>query len=164
MQANFDPDDAPFLTGRRYPPWFEHEVEELKLDEGFRSRPYQDSLGYWTIGYGHHDGVTSKTAPINEGDAEILLTERMEEAWDDAEAVVPSFNQLDGPRKGALLNLAYNLGRKKLSGFHGTINAIENQDWDLVERRLLNSLYARQVGRRATRLGYRLRTGKYAKR
>jgi lysozyme len=144
--------------------WFEDEVEELKLDEGFRSKPYKDSLGYWTIGYGHHDGVTADTAPINKEDAESLLIERMEEAWDDAKIVVPSFDQLDGPRKGAVLNLAYNLGRKKLAGFHGTLQAIEDQDWDEVERRLLNSLYARQVKGRANRIAYRLKTGDYAER
>lgn len=145
-------------------PWFEREIEELKLDEGFRTHPYKDSLGYWTIGYGHHDGVTANTAPINEEDAELLLIERMEEAWDDAASVVPSFDQLDGPRKGACLNLAYNLGRKKLSGFHGTLAAIDAEDWELAAKRLLNSLYARQVKGRANRIAYRLRTGQYAQR
>lgn len=144
--------------------WFDREVEELKLDEGFRSHPYTDSLGYWTIGYGHHDGVTAKTAPISKEDAEFLLIERMEEAWDDAKAVVPSFDNLDGPRKGALLNLAYNLGRKKLSGFHGTLKAIDDQDWELAGKRLLNSLYARQVKNRAKRVSYRLEFGEYADR
>lgn len=144
--------------------WFLAEIEELKLDEGFRSKPYKDSLGYWTIGYGHHDGVTAETAPINEADAESLLIERMEEAWDDAASVVSSFDQLTGPRKGAILNLAYNLGRKKLSGFHGTLAAIEAEDWALAAQRLLNSLYARQVKGRARRIAYRIKTGEYAER
>ena len=144
--------------------WFSDEVEELKQDEGFRSKPYRDSLGYWTIGYGHHDGVTANTAPINEEDAESLLIERMEEAWDDAKAVVLSFDHLTGPRKGAMLNLAYNLGKKKLQGFHGTLAAIEAEDWDLAAKRLLSSLYAKQVKSRANRIAYRLQYDDYAQR
>lgn len=144
--------------------WFERELEELKLDEGFRSKPYKDTLGYWTIGYGHHDGVTAKTASINEEDAESLLIERMEQAWDDARYVCPSFDQLDGPRKGVMLNLAYQLGRKGLSGFHGTLRAIDEQDWNTAATRLLNSLFARQTPNRAKRAAYRIKYGEYATR
>ena len=41
--------------------------------EGFRSSPYQDSGGTWTIGFGHTKGVTKHTPPISYDDALVLL-------------------------------------------------------------------------------------------
>ena len=29
-------------------------IKELKKQEGYRDKPYKDSQGYWTIGYGHN--------------------------------------------------------------------------------------------------------------
>ena len=46
--------------------------ERIKRHEGLRLKPYKDSLGYWTIGYGHlmtakekiafADGITKEQA------------------------------------------------------------------------------------------------------
>ena len=46
--------------------------------EGFRSSPYQDSGGTWTIGFGHTKGVTKHTPPISYDDALVLLANELE--------------------------------------------------------------------------------------
>ena len=46
--------------------------------EGFRSRPYQDAGGTWTIGFGHTKGVTKNTPPISYNDALVLLANELE--------------------------------------------------------------------------------------
>ncbi len=46
--------------------------------EGFRSSPYQDSGGTWTIGFGHTKGVTKHTPPISYDEALVLLANELE--------------------------------------------------------------------------------------
>jgi len=45
-------------------------IEQLKQHEGFRSTPYQDTEGVWTIGY----GLTN----ITKEEAETILRMRVE--------------------------------------------------------------------------------------
>lgn len=146
--------------------WEEMEKGELKLDEGLRLTAYKDSLGNWTIGYGHlmrmpYD-VGGDPTTITLQEAEDLFETDFEEAISDAQSAVPFFNALDGPRKGALVNMAFQLGATKLSGFHGTLAAMDEQDWNGAAKNVMNSLYARQARARATRIAYRIRTGEYS--
>ena len=46
--------------------------------EGFRSCPYQDAGGTWTIGFGHTKGVSKNTPPISYNDAFVLLANELE--------------------------------------------------------------------------------------
>lgn len=46
--------------------------------EGFRSCPYQDAGGTWTIGFGHTKSVTKYTRPISYDDALVLLANDLE--------------------------------------------------------------------------------------
>jgi len=142
--------------------WEEMEKGELKLDEGLRLTTYKDSVGVKTIGYGHtgREAVEGRTITLQE--AEDLFETDFEEAVTDAQNAVPFFMALDGPRKGALVNMAFQLGATKLSGFHGTLAAMDEQDWNGAAKNVMNSLYARQARARATRIAYRIRTGEYA--
>lgn len=141
--------------------WEDREKEELKLDEGLRLKAYKDTLGNWTIGYGH----LLKEKPDRDWtlvEAEEAFEEDFLKAELGAKDVVPFFEALDGARKGALVNLAFNMGATALSGFHGTLAALDAGDWDTAALHLMNSKYARQVRSRASRLAFRLRTGEYA--
>jgi len=83
-------------------------VEMLKAKEEFRSKPYKDSKGVWTIGYGSTAGVNSASAPITEEEAtELLVHHVMQNERDVAGAVkVPlTQNQFD-----ALVLFMYNIG------------------------------------------------------
>jgi len=85
--------------------------------EGFRSEPYQDQAGFWTIGFGHlivpGDGFWS---PINPGGAKSISvaaaralyesdTLKARRAVDGAVTVELTANQYE-----ALVSLAYNIG------------------------------------------------------
>lgn len=144
--------------------WQEMEAEEIKADEGLRLEAYPDPLTKaepYTIGYGHTKGV-KKGDKITKEQADEFFEEDFEDAVTAAAQAVPFFSALDGPRKGALVNMAFNLGGPKLAEFHGTLNALDSGDWNSAALHLMNSRYARQVKGRAVRLAYRLRTGEYA--
>lgn len=142
--------------------WEEMEKHELKLDENTELKAYKDSLGNWTIGVGHTGPEVKEGLTITEDEKDSLFDKDFEEAVTGAQDAVPFFNALDGPRKGALVNMCFEMGPTALSGFHGTLAAMDESDWDSAARHVMNSLYARQARARATRIAYRIRTGQYA--
>jgi len=69
------------------------------------------------------------------------------------------FSSLDVPRQGVLINMAFNMGFHGLLGFHDTLSAMAKQDWEAAAVDMENSLWAKEVGDRATRLAEQMRTG-----
>lgn len=118
-------------------------VAQIKLDEGFRAKPYLDSVGKSTFGY----GCTSITEP----EAAVLLSNRVND-------LLHSFKQMDwwpmlnDARMAVILNLGYNVGVGGVLGFHDMIAAIRARDYKAAAAALLASKYATQVGERALRL------------
>jgi lysozyme len=145
---------------RYFNTWEAREMEELKLDEGCRLEAYKDSEGIWTIGYGHTPAKEGQS--ITPEQAGELLDDDFGKSVVDAEAVCAAFSGLDGPRKGVLVNMAFNLGRKRLSGFRKFLEAVNVGEYEVAAHEMLDSKWAKQVGKRANRLAYRMQTGSYA--
>ena len=147
--------------------WEAMEKSELKADESLRLKAYKDKYGKWTIGYGHttdEDTVDANTV-ITLHQAEEIFEVDFEQAVTEAKEAVPFFDALDGPRKGAMVNMAFQMGFKGLSAFHGTLAAMDAQDWDQAAKNIMNSKYAKKDSpARAARIAYRVRTGEYAAR
>lgn len=89
----------------------------------------------------------------------FLLANDIEQAEADASRVFFNFEDLSDARKQALVNLAFNLGYGRLSGFRKMIHAVEHEEWDTAARELLDSKYAKQVKGRAVELAEMLRKG-----
>ena len=141
------------------PRWYRQLIADLKRHEGCLLKPYKDTVGVWTIGYGHTKGVKQNSKPITEEEALDLLVDDTEIAIEDARRVVASFDGLDWVRKTVVANMAYNLGGKRLSGFHNTINYINNGEYNSASLNMLASRWAKQVKGRATELALRMGTG-----
>lgn len=146
--------------------WEEMEKLELKDDEGLRLKAYKDSLGNYTIGYGHlmhYAGeVGGDPMEITLSEAEEMFDIDFQQAVTEAQEAVPFFAALDGPRKGAMVNMAFQMGGATLAAFHATLEAMDAADWEEASKRIMNSKYARQTRARAQRIAYRVRTGEYA--
>lgn len=138
--------------------WEAHLLADLRKDEGLRLKPYRDSVGVLTIGYGHTKNVSG---PITKEEAERLLASDVQEAIADARAVCRSFDALNASRKTVLANMAFNLGRDKLSKFKNTLLAISIGDYSAAALHMLDSKWATQVGQRSRYLAKRMSTGKY---
>lgn len=82
-------------------------IEVLKHFESLRLEAYQDSVGVWTIGYGHIKGVQSGDI-ITESQAEEMLVEEMPEyeGYVNKAVQVP----LTQDQYDALVVWTYNLG------------------------------------------------------
>lgn len=133
---------------------------ELKRDEGFRAHAYQDPEGYWTIGYGRlvderlGGGVTEEEADY------LLRNDIQRVAVGALDAIYPDWrHHLDAVRQRVLLNMAFNLGERRLRLFERMWVAVEREDWDTAAAEMRNSLWFDQVGIRARRLASAMRTG-----
>jgi len=128
-------------------------IEDLKRDEGLKLKPYRDSEGLLTIGYG------TLIEEISTEEAEILLIHRFEKISKEAFDKFPWLHDLSGHRQDAILNMAYNLGVPRLRQFKKMIAAIEAGDYETSAREALDSKWANQVKGRAIRIAEKIRLG-----
>ena len=137
-------------------------LDQLKRDESLRLKPYKDSEGHLTIGYGHN-----LEHGIPEVIADALLAYGMTKATAAVLAHLPWTMQLDEVRRGVFVNLAFNMGigdadeGTGLLGFTKMLKHAEAHNWSAAGDELLSSKYAEQVGPRAHRLRKQLETGEW---
>jgi lysozyme len=133
-------------------------LAQIERHEGYRRGAYQDSLGYWTIGIGRLiDG--RKGGGITKDEARALLFNDITEKMRDLDRAIPWWSKLDDVRARVIVDMAFNLGIAGLLGFKDTLRAIHERRWDDAALGMLESKWATQVGSRAIRLAYMMRTG-----
>lgn len=125
----------------------------LVKHEGWRNRIYEDSKGIPTIGVGFNLLVG-----LYDEEIDFILNFRIELIFADAKTGLPWFKKLSIARKIVVLDMIYNLGMRKFLGFRRTIAAIKAEDWEEAAREMLDSVWAQEVGIRATRLAEVMRT------
>jgi len=131
--------------------------EQLLRDEGIRLKPYQDTVGKWTIGVGRN--LSDKG--ISEEEARVLLEDDVEEVSRGLLKALPWYTDLNEARQGVLENMAFNLGLAGLLAFHNTLTLMEKGDFDGAATAMLASRWATQVKDRAERLADQLRSGEW---
>lgn len=129
---------------------------KLLLDhEGERLKPYKCSEGYLTIGVGRN----LDTKGISVEESRFLLANDIKDAETDARVFYSDFGYLNLARQTVLIDMAFNLGLGGLLKFKNFQKALERKDFTEASRQMLDSLWARQVGRRAVRLAKMMETG-----
>lgn len=131
-------------------------VESTAHHEGFRANAYQDTEGVWTIGY----GTNLQELKITPALARVWLREKLAEAEQEAK----SNGYLDGlnrARRNVVIEMIYNLGLPRFQTFRKFLAALRARNWNQAADEMLDSKWARQVGRRADRLANLMRTGWY---
>lgn len=134
-------------------------VADLKRDEGFRREAYRDSLGFLTIGYGHHGLDVHDGECWSEEEASLQLEADIATAIVGLDKACPWWRSLDPVRSDALANMAFNLGVAKLLGFQNMLAALEAGNWAKASAQALSSHWAAEVGARATRIAAMFKTG-----
>lgn len=124
----------------------------LKHDEGCRLVAYRDSLGIWTIGYGHTGTDVEPGLVWMPQRAERQLIDDAQLRCDMLEQSAPWVNTLSAPRLRVLQNMAFNLGVNGLLRFRQTMAYVREGMAISASVEMLNSLWAKEVGERADRL------------
>jgi lysozyme len=148
-------------------------LDDLVRDEDLREKPYVCPAGHWTIGVGHNleaNPLTGQqwktlldrqwiTVSISPAGCRWLLETAAREVELSCATTFRWWGTLDQVRRDAIVNFVYNLGMTRALGFRRMLDAMHARDYDRAADELLDSLYARQVGARATRLAHMIRTG-----
>ena len=128
--------------------------ELLIKHEGLRLKPYKDSVGKLTIGVGRNlDDVG-----LTEQEALYLLHNDINKAIKDAK-VYAWFDPLDDVRKMVVVDMIFNLGLTRFSGFKRTIKHIASRRYKEAAIEMMDSKWARQVGPRAIELSKMMSSG-----
>ena len=127
--------------------------------EGIRLTAYKDSLGFWTIGYGHlldqTKDWTGVTITIQQADD--FLASDMSRAIDVANQF-PYFDTMNEVRQAALISMAYQLGSKPLH-WPMFMAALGIEDYAQAAKEGLDSDWARETPTRAQEEMAMLSTG-----
>lgn len=89
-------------------------IDLIKSFEGCKLAAYQDSVGVWTIGYGHTGPDVKDGETINQPMAELLLKKDLAVFVAGVKALVQGTTLTDN-EFSALVSFAYNLGLHTLA-------------------------------------------------
>lgn len=132
-------------------------IPDLERDEGLRLSAYQDTMGIWTIGYGHayvHPGtVWTGQQALDQ------LHEDVDHVTASLDIHLPWWRDIDPVRQDVIAEMAFNMGVTTLSQFHNTLAAVKAGQWARAAAGMLASQWAKQVHARADRLAEQMLTG-----
>lgn len=132
-------------------------IADIKLDEGYRLKPYRDSRGFWTGGYGEllsrTDTYDPKFDAYTKADWESALDASILKAKISLNAKLPWWVQLSDFRQDVMVNLSFNLGIGELATWKHFLGYAQRGFYIMAGQELRNTEpWATQVGARALRL------------
>lgn len=129
----------------------------VKLHERCRLKPYIDTTGNITIGWGFNlteHGITQDLA-------DRWRDEKIATAISECRRAFPWFDGIDPVRKVALADMAYNMGLTRLLTFKRTLAAMEKKKWKTAAMHATSSLWYTQTKTRAVRIVQMIATGQW---
>jgi lysozyme len=155
-----------------------HFLDKLIEHEGIVLNVYKDSLGIDTVGIGRNlkdRGISKEELDymdipninvvyqqgISEADARYLAMNDIKIVENELVKVHRCVEDLDSVRQLVLMDMAFNMGVPRLCKFKNMWNAIHEQNYEAASWEMLDSKWARQVGRRATILSDAMKAGEF---
>ena len=133
----------------------------LTRDEGRRNIAYQDSLGLWTIGIGHHDASICRGMVWSDEKIDAVFAADVAEKTAQAEAEFPWLDQQPEPRRAVVIAMCFQMGLGRVSAFVNTLAAMERGDYFAAAKGMRDSVWAHQTPVRAARMALQMETGKW---
>jgi len=137
--------------------------ERIKVNEGLRLKSYKDTLGNWTVGYGHLLGQGSSLANvcITNDIADCLFREDFLEAEANALSLFTAkvfgaaYDWDVGERAkviDVLTEMCFVLGFRGAAKFKKFLAACAKQNWEQAKAELIDSLWYKQCPNRVKQL------------
>lgn len=136
--------------------------EQMKIDEGVVYEVYHDHLGLPTFGVGHlvldSDPEYGKPVgtPVDEDRVNDCFEKDLDTAISECAVLYEEFEEMPGEVQEILVNMMFNMGRTRLSGFKNFKKALDEGNWSKAATEGRDSKWYRQVTNRAERLMGRL--------
>lgn len=132
---------------------------QLQDFEGCRLKAYLDTVGVWTIFYGHTGPEVVEGLTGTQEQAEAQLDADIAEKTALVKKHIPWFDRLNEPRQAVLIGMAFQLGLAGLLGFNRTLASVRDERWDDAANGMLMSKWAKQTPNRVRRLAAQIATG-----
>ena len=141
--------------------------KQLIHHEGVELQPYFDSEGVRTIGVGRNMetnpiedeiGRRLDNRGITRDEAMLLLNNDVDKVVRQVKNNIPAYFNVSESRQHVLLDMAFNLGISGFLKFRNMLSALERRDFKRASEEMLDSRWARQVGRRAQTLSLMMRS------
>lgn len=129
---------------------------QIVAHEALKLKPYQCTAGALTIGVGRNLDANG----ISEAEALFLLDNDIARCERELDRALPWWRQMTEARQRAILDMCFNLGISRLLAFKKTLGHMQAGRYAEAADEMLDSAWARQVGKRATVLSSMVRTGK----
>lgn len=124
-------------------------IKRLKLHEGLKLEPYQDILGYWTIGHGHR--CRRDHPPISLHEAEDYLLADIHKA-SEALLSLPVSAKMNQTRREVCVELIFWVGFNGFLRFRRMLTALRQGNF----KRAALELYHSQLGTKFSKRAYDL--------
>lgn len=137
---------------------------ELRRDEGVVPYEYKDSLGFSTIGVGRLIDKR-RGGHLSDDEIDYLLANDIRRSIADLDHFLPWWRSLSEARQRVMVNMCFNLGignaelGRGLLGFKNTLGMIQRGEYERAAAGMLQSRWAKQVGKRADRLADMMKVG-----
>jgi len=132
-------------------------IEQLKVHEGLRLKPYRCTAGKLTIGY----GLNLEDRGITKFEAELLLNHDVSGIIMQLCEAVDGWHCLNEARKAVLVNMAFNMGVAGLMKFKKTLGYIRLKMYSEAGVEMLDSKWSDDVGDRALELSEQMKSGEF---
>ena len=131
---------------------------QLIKHESLETHAYSCSANKITIGVGRNIDPSDGLG-ITEDEARYLLKNDINRVMRECSRNLTWFDELDGVRQEAIINMVFNLGITRYLKFKKHIEAMENKDYEMAGAQAIDSLWAKQVGYRALELANQISSG-----
>jgi lysozyme len=131
-------------------------IAQIKRHEGVKLKPYHCTAGKLTIGVGRN----IEDNGISEREAEFLLMNDLS-AMADAAKSYEWYADLNEPRKAVIINMLFNMGQPRFDKFVNTKQFLSDGLYIEAAEEMLNSKWAKDVGRRAEELSEQMARGQW---
>lgn len=149
-------------------------IQRLMVNEGCKLRAYRCPAGKLTIGVGRNLDDNPLTAEeleyvghdcrvkfISNDQAAYLCRNDLNRVKKELDNALPWWRDLNPDRQFVMIDLCFNMGLTTLLTFRKTLDSIATGYYIRAGEQLMQSKYARQVGKRAERNAECLKTGEY---
>ena len=134
--------------------------ERIKKHEGDMVKPYTDTLGFLTGGYGHKI-LPGEEIPTDQEGWEKLFQEDLQKAKDGADRLIKKnkVENLPCKAKEIIIEMVYQMGESGVSKFRKMWKALKQNPNDYYEaaKQMMDSRWAKQTHSRARNLSDEMR-------
>ena len=128
--------------------------ERIKQHEGKRNKPYRDSEGILTVGYGRN----LEDVAFTDAEIDLMFETDFNRAKSSAQNFV-IYEYLNEARRGVLIEMCFQMGYGGVKKFVKFRQAALQAKWSLAADEMLDSKWAQQTPERARELSEIFRRG-----